>query len=120
VDNVVDPLSGTLMLKGQFENADRSLTPGQFVDVRLVLYTDRKAIVVPAPAVTSGPHGPYVYVLNADSTVSPRPVGVARTVDETALLSNGLKAGETVVTDGQLRLSPGARVLVRAAQGARP
>jgi multidrug efflux system membrane fusion protein len=120
VDNVVDPQSGTLMLKGEFENKDRSLMPGQFVDVRLVLYTDRKAIVVPAPAVTSGPQGPYVYVLNADSTVTPRPVGVSRTVDETALLSSGLKAGETVVTDGQLRLSPGARVVVRVAEVAQP
>jgi len=120
VDNAVDPQSGTLMLKGEIENGDRSLMPGQYVDVRLVLYTDRKAIVVPAPAVTSGPQGPYVYVLNADSTVTPRPVDVSRTVDETTLLSNGLKAGETVVTDGQLRLSPGARVVVRAPEGARP
>ena len=117
VDNAVDPASGTLTLKGEFDNRDRSLVPGQFVDVRLVLYTDPKAVIVPSPAITTGPQGPYVYVLNADSTVSPRPVGVSRAVDELTILTNGLKAGETVVTDGQLRLSPGARVIVRSGGG---
>jgi multidrug efflux system membrane fusion protein len=111
VDNAVDPLSGTLLMKGEFENADRRLMPGQFVDVRLVLYTDRKAVVVPAPAVTTGQQGPYVYVLNPDSTVTPRSISVARTVDELTIVSRGLAAGETVVTDGQLRLTPGALVV---------
>jgi multidrug efflux system membrane fusion protein len=120
VDNAVDPLSGTLMMKGEFGNADRQLMPGQFVNVRLVLYTDRRAIVVPTPAVTTGQQGPYVYVLNPDSTVTPRPIGVARTVDEWTIVSKGLQAGETVVTDGQLRLSPGARVVVRSVEQARP
>ena len=114
VDNAVDPLSGTLLLKGEFDNRDGRLMPGQFVDVRLVLYTDPGAIVVPEPAVTSGQQGTYVYVLNPDSTVSPRPVGVSRTLDEMTIISSGLKPGETVVTDGQLRLSPGARVVVRS------
>jgi membrane fusion protein, multidrug efflux system len=120
VDNAVDPASGTLTLKGEFANADRHLIPGQYVDVRLVLYTDPKAIVVPAPAVTTGPQGPYVYVLNPDSTVSSRPVTVSRSVDEMTILSKGLAAGETVVTDGQLRLSPGARVVVRSGGGNQP
>jgi multidrug efflux system membrane fusion protein len=120
VDNAVDPLSGTLLLKGEFDNRDGRLMPGQFVDVRLVLYTDPGAIVVPEPAVTSGQQGTYVYVLNADSTVSPRPVGVARTLDELTIVSSGLKPGETVVTDGQLRLSPGARVVVRSQDQVRP
>lgn len=117
VDNTVDPASGTLTLKGEFDNPDRLLMPGQFVDVRLVLYTDPKAVVVPSPSITTGPQGPYVYVLNADSTVTPRPVGVARSVDELTILSKGLQAGETVVTDGQLRLSPGSRVVVRSGSG---
>ena len=117
VDNAVDPLSGTLTLKGEFDNRDGRLIAGQFVDVRLVLYTQPKAVVVPAPAVTTGPQGPYVYVLEADSTVKPRPVTVARTVDETTILSKGVTAGETVVTDGQLRLSPGAKVVVRTGGG---
>lgn len=120
VDNAVDPQSGTLLLKGEFDNRDGLLMPGQFVDVRLVLYTDAKALVVPEPAVTIGQQGPYVYVLNADSTVTTRPVTVARTVDELTILRSGLKAGETVVTDGQLRLSPGARVVVRSPGQARP
>lgn len=119
VDNAVDPQSGTLTLKGEFENRDRRFMPGQFVDVRLVLYTEPNAIVVPSPAVTLGQQGSYVYVMNADSTVTPRPVEVERTVDEMAVVAKGLTAGETVVTDGQLRLSPGARVLVRSAP-ARP
>jgi multidrug efflux system membrane fusion protein len=120
VDNAVDPASGTLTLKGEFDNPGHQLIPGQFVDVRLVLYTDPKAIVVPSPAVTTGPQGPYVYVLNPDSTVSTRPVAVARSVDELTVLSKGLQAGETVVTDGQLRLSPGARVVVRSGVGSQP
>lgn len=120
VDNTVDPASGTLTLKGEFENADRRLMPGQFVDVRLVLYTDRKATVVPTPAITQGPQGAYVYVLNADSTVAPRPVTVARAADDLSVVAQGLRPGETVVTDGQLRLSPGARVVIRSGGGGRP
>jgi multidrug efflux system membrane fusion protein len=113
VDNAVDPTSGTLMLKGEFKNLDERLVPGQFVKVRLVLYEDPNATVVPAPAVTAGQEGSFVYVLNPDSTVTPRPVDVARTVDELAIVQRGLQPGEVVVTDGQLRLSPGAKVLIR-------
>jgi multidrug efflux system membrane fusion protein len=77
--------------------------------------------VVPAPAVTNGQQGAYVYVLNADSTASPRPVTVRRADDVTAVISSGLKPGETVITDGQFRLAPGAKVLVRkAGQDSRP
>ena len=120
VDNAVDPMSGTLLIKGEFDNRDGGLMPGQYVDVRLVLYTDSRALVVPEPAITDGQQGRYVYVLNADSTVSPRPVEVSRLVDELAIVSSGLKPGETVITDGQLRLSPGARVVVRSQGQARP
>jgi multidrug efflux system membrane fusion protein len=120
VDNGVDAASGTLMLKGEFPNRDRRLVPGQFVDVRLVLYEDAHATVVPAVAVTSGQQGTYVYVMNADSTVTPRNVVVTRTMDDYSIVSDGLTPGETVVTDGQLRLSPGARVLVRPKVGEAP
>jgi len=120
VDNAVDPASGTLLLKGELPNLDGLLVPGQFVDVRLVLYTEPRATVVPAPAVTAGQSGTFVYVLNADSTVTARPVTVSRTVDELAVLTGGLEPGETVVTDGQFRLSPGARVLVRGPSGGAP
>ena len=117
VDNAVDPASGTLLLKGEFANQDERLVPGQFVDVRLVLFEQPLATVVPAPAVTNGQQGAFVYVLNADSTVAARSVTVDRTVDEMTIVTAGLKPGETVITDGQLRLSPGARVLVRSAVG---
>ncbi|MEP7027084.1 MAG: efflux RND transporter periplasmic adaptor subunit [Candidatus Eisenbacteria bacterium] len=113
IDNAVDPSSGTLLLKGEFPNRDGRLVPGQFVNVRLVLYEQQGAIVVPSPAVTAGQQGTFVYVMNADSTVTPHPVTIARSEDEFAIVSAGLKGGEVVITDGQLRLSPGARVLVR-------
>ncbi len=119
VDNTVDPVSGTLLLKGEFPNRDGRLVPGQFVNVRLVLYVAPRALVVPAQAISSGQQGPYVYVLNPDSTVSPRPVEIERAVDEMTILSGGLRAGESVVTDGQLRITPGAKVLVRKPVGAR-
>ena len=121
VDNAVDPATGTLLLKGEFPNRDGRLWPGQFVEVRLVLAVQPDAIVVPAPAVVTGQQGTYVYVLDADSTASPRPVTVARATATSAVIAEGLKAGETVVTDGQFRISPGARVLVREdTRGARP
>ena len=113
VDNAVDPATGTLLLKGEFPNRDGRLVPGQFVDVSLVLYVAPRVVVVPVQAVASGQQGTYVYVVNADSTVSPRPVEVERTVNEVAIVARGLRAGEPVVTEGQMRLSPGAKVLVR-------
>ncbi|HTO91623.1 MAG TPA: efflux RND transporter periplasmic adaptor subunit [Candidatus Sulfotelmatobacter sp.] len=120
VDNAVDATTGTLLLKGEFENRDRALVPGQFVDVQLVLDVQKNKVVVPAPAVSRGQQGAFVYVLNADSTVAPRPVQVERSTDELAVLAGGVEPGETVITDGQLRLSPGAKVLVRAAKGGTP
>lgn len=117
VDNAIDASSGTLLLKGEFPNPDGRLVPGQFVDVRLVLYVAPRALVVPAQAVSTGQQGSYVYVLNPDSTVSTRPIEVERTVDQLAIVARGLRPGEPVVTDGQMRLSPGAKVLVRRAEG---
>ncbi len=121
VDNAVDPTTGTLLLKGEFPNADGHLWPGQFVELRLVLTVEPDALVVPAAAVVTGQQGTYVYVLAADSTAAPRPVAVARADEVHAVIAAGLKPGETVVTDGQFRIAPGAKVLVRGAgQGARP
>jgi membrane fusion protein, multidrug efflux system len=113
VDNMVDASSGTLLLKGEFPNRDLRLIPGQFVTVRLVLTVEPRATVVPSPAISRGQQGAFVYVVNRDSTVSPRPVHVSRTVDEMSVVTSGLDPGEQVVTDGQLRLSPGARVVFR-------
>jgi len=114
VDNAVDPASGTLLLKGEVPNRDGGLVPGQFVDVRLILYVSPKSLVVPARAVSVGQQGAYVYVVSADSTVASRPVEVERTRDEMSIIARGLSAGEAVVTDGQLKLAPGAKVSVRA------
>jgi multidrug efflux system membrane fusion protein len=113
VDNAVDPVSGTLLLKGEFANVDGSLVPGQFVDVRLILFVAERALVIPTQAVSPGQQGPYVYVVQADSTVAVRPVEIEHTQDELAIVRSGLKPGESVVTDGQLRLAPGVRVVIR-------
>jgi multidrug efflux system membrane fusion protein len=113
VDSAVDPSTGTLLLKGEFPNKDGRLVPGQFVDARLVLYVEPRALVVPAVAVSNGQQGSYVYLVAPDSTVAPRPVSVERTQDDVAVIGSGLKSGDRVVTDGQLRLSPGAKVVIR-------
>jgi multidrug efflux system membrane fusion protein len=120
VDNAVDPVSGTLLLKGEFPNKDGRLVPGQFVDVRLVLFVAQGTLTVPSRAVSAGQQGSYVYVMKPDSTVEPRPVSVDRTTDDFAIIASGLSAGETVVTDGQLRLSPGAKVSIRKSSGNGP
>ena len=113
MDNTVDASTGTVLLKGEFGNRENRLWPGQYVDTRLVLANEANRIVVPAVAVSNGQQGTYVYVMNADSTAAPRPITVARTQGDVAVVTHGLEPGETVVTDGQFRLSPGARVLVR-------
>ena len=115
VDNAVDPGSGTLLLKGEVPNPDGRLVPGQFVDVRLILYVAPKSLVVPARAVSVGQQGSYVYVVKPDSTVASRPVEIERTRDEVSIIARGLSAGEAVVTDGQLKLAPGSKVSIRPA-----
>lgn len=113
LDNAVDTTTGTIMLKARFANTDGSLWPGQFVTATLVLYEQRDAIVVPAAAVVEAEGGNYVYVIGPDDKAVTRPVVVGRAVGEDVIVSQGLTAGETVVTDGQLRLVPGARVQIR-------
>lgn len=112
VDNQIDPTTGTILLKATFPNAERSLWPGQFTKVRLVLSRE-EAVVVPSQAVQTGQQGQYVYVVKGDQTVESRPVQVARTVGGDAVVASGLAPGETVVTDGQLRLAPGAKVTAK-------
>jgi multidrug efflux system membrane fusion protein len=119
VDNAVDRSTGTLLVKAEFPNSDGTLWPGEFVNVRLILGVESHATVVPLPAVTASQSGTIVYVMNPDSTVEVRPVQVARTLDEMAVIANGVHPGELVVTDGQMRLAPGARVLVRQPGAAR-
>lgn len=115
VDNKVDSTTGTILLKGTFANAERRLWPGQFVNAELTLATRAGALVIPAPAVQTGQRGQYVFVVRDDQTVESRPVQVAFTLDTEAVIDDGLQPGERVVTDGQLRLVPGARVEPRPA-----
>lgn len=116
VDNTVDPGTGTIHLKGTFENGRRRLWPGQFVNVSLKLTDEPNRIVIPSQAVQTGQNGQYVYVVKGDSTVDARAVVIARTVGNDAVVEKGLTPGENVVTDGQLRLLPGARVEIRSGQ----
>jgi len=118
VDNTVDRSTGTIKVKGTFQNADRRLWPGLFVNVVLTLKTEPHAIVVPARAVQEAQDGKYVYIVKADRTVESRPVTVARTVGDCAVIATGLATGETVVTDGHLRLVAGARVTMDASAAA--
>jgi len=110
VDNSVDQTTGMIRIKGTFANGDRRLWPGQFVNVVTMLATDPEALVVPSVAIQSGQQGAYVFVVKDDRTVELRPVAVARTNGNESIVEKGLKDGETVVTDGQLRLVPGSRI----------
>ncbi|HXP85755.1 MAG TPA: efflux RND transporter periplasmic adaptor subunit [Bryobacteraceae bacterium] len=113
VDNSVDTTTGTIKLKGTFLNPERKLWPGQFVNVTLRLTTRGGAVVVPNQAVQTGQDGTFVYVVKEDRTVEARPVVTGPRVDLDLVIDKGLAAGETVVTDGQLRLQPGSRVQFR-------
>jgi multidrug efflux system membrane fusion protein len=112
VDNTVDNTTGTIKLKARFENTDHRLWPGQFSTVLLRLAQDEDATVVPSQAVQTGTRGDFIYVVKSDTTVEQRPVKVARTVGADAVISTGIQPGETVVTDGQMRLIPGMKVEV--------
>lgn len=113
LDNAVSVTTGTIRLKATFPNEDDALWPGQFVDVVLRLAVDADALTIPAQAVQSGQQGDFVFVVKDDGTVESRPVRVARRYGDDAILAEGVKEGETVVTEGQLRLGPGAKVTVK-------
>jgi multidrug efflux system membrane fusion protein len=117
MDNTVDAGTGTIVLKATFANEDEALWPGEFVDVVLTLATEPQVITVPTQAVQTGQSGQYVWVVRKDLTVESRPVTVSRTQGPIAVVARGLQAGEQVVTDGQLRLAPGARVEIRKPEG---
>jgi multidrug efflux system membrane fusion protein len=112
VDNSVNTATGTILLKATFANTDQALWPGQFVTVTLQLASQPHALVVPSQAVQTGQEEQYVFVLKADNTVDYRPVEVGRNAGGQAVIARGLQAGDTVVTDGQLRLSPGVPVKI--------
>ncbi len=112
VDSQVDQQSGTILVKGQFPNADTRLWPGQFVDVVLTLRVEPQALTLPDESVQTGQQGRFVYVVKADDTVEVRPVVVSRSLDGLAVIANGVQAGERVVVDGQSRLFPGAKISI--------
>ena len=115
VDNAVDTATGTILLKATFPNREGALWPGEFVNVRVRLYVDQNALVIPARAVVSGQQGSYVFVIQPDSSAVTKPVTVDRTAGDLALVSGGLEAGDRVVVDGQLRLRQGSKVQIKAA-----
>lgn len=114
VDNAVNQATGMVELKATFSNADHALWPGQFVDVVLTLSVQPNAVVAPSRAMQTGQQGAYVFVVKSDLTVESRPVVVQRTVEQESVIEKGLAPGERVVTDGQLRLVPGAKVEIRS------
>jgi multidrug efflux system membrane fusion protein len=113
IDNAVDTTTGTIKLKATFANDQHVLWPGQFVDVTLTLKSQPNAIVIPTAALQTSQQGTYVYVVNQDMTAQPQPVKVGWTVGEQTVIASGLQPGQRVVTDGQLRLTPGAKVDIK-------
>jgi multidrug efflux system membrane fusion protein len=114
LDNQVDATTGTIKLKATFPNPDLKLWPGGFVGVRLRVDTARDAIIVPTSAVQRGPRGSYLYVIGADDTASRRDVTVGHEDERTAIITDGLTAGERVVIDGASRLNEGSKVRIAA------
>jgi membrane fusion protein, multidrug efflux system len=110
INNTVDTTTGTVLMKGTFPNAAKRLWPGQYVNVALTLNSEKNAVVVPSPALQTGPDGKFVYVVKPDKTVELRPVKPGISNEGITVIGKGISAGETVVTDGQLRLYPGAKV----------
>jgi len=120
IDNAVDQNTGTIRIKGTFPNSDGRLWPGQFVTVVVTLTTDPTAIVVPSAAVQAGQEGTYVFAVKPDQSVEMRPITVARVRGAESVIASGVRPGETVVTDGHLRLVPGGRISVKQPLDAAP
>jgi multidrug efflux system membrane fusion protein len=113
IDNTMDPTTGVIRLKATFANADKTLWPGQMIDVRIQLTTRPDCIVVPSQAIQTGQKGPYLYVVKDDQTVEYRPVTPGMLYQGETLIEAGLQAGERVVTDGQMQLADGVKVAER-------
>ena len=112
-DNTINPDTGTINLKAEFENRDKSLWPGQFVNVRLMLGMRPQAVVAPSAAIQTGQHGNFIFVVKPDMTVESRDVTPGPQINGETVILKGIAPGEQVVTDGQLRLVPGAKVVVK-------
>lgn len=113
IDNMVDTTTGTIHLRSTFENKAGVLWPGLYVNTLMTLAQQSNATVIPSQAITAGQQGSFVYVVQADATVTPRSVTSSRTVEGLAVIDKGLQPGETVVTDGQVRLVPGSKVQIK-------
>jgi multidrug efflux system membrane fusion protein len=120
VDNTVDSTTGMIKIKGSFANKQKRLWPGQFVNVVLTLTEDPNAIVIPSQAIQVGQQGHYVFVVKSDQTIESRPIVSGLTLNNETVIQKGLNSGETVVTDGQLRLYPGAKVEIKTSDSAKP
>jgi multidrug efflux system membrane fusion protein len=119
INNTVDSATGTIQLIGDFDNADGTLFPGQFVNTTLTLNQEPNATVVPAQAVQNGPNGQFVFVVNsADNTVENVPVVASSSIDGLDVVQKGLKPGDQVVTDGQANLVSGSKVRLKSASDA--
>jgi len=117
IDNSIDSATGTVMLKARFDNTDKTLWPGQFVQVVVGLPVESKGLVIPTQALQTGQKGLYVYVLKKDNTVEMTAVSAGRAVNGETLIERGLSYGETVVVEGQLKLSKGSAVKVMEPSG---
>lgn len=113
VDNQIDTSSGTLRLKATFPNTGETLWPGQFVTGRVLVETRQAALVIPTQVITAGLNGPFAYVVKADKTVEARTLVLGPRVADQTIVEDGLKAGETVILDGQIKLKPGAAISIQ-------
>ena len=120
IDNAVDTTTGTVLLKATFPNPNQRLWAGEFVAAQLNLFVEQNALVVPTQAVVTGQSGSYVYVVTDSGTASQRPVTVERTAGSMSVIASGIRSSEQVVTEGQSRLTPNAKVQVTTPQGATP
>ena len=120
INNMVDTNTGTILLKATFTNTDNFLWPGQYVQVSLTLSNLVNATVVPSQSVQAGQNGEFLFVVRPDSTVEPRPVSTGIAYETWTVITRGVRPNETVVTDGQLRLTPGAKVTFKPAEGSSP
>ncbi|MDB5368345.1 MAG: efflux transporter periplasmic adaptor subunit [Rhodospirillales bacterium] len=114
LDNQINQATGTARLKATFPNAKETLWPGDFVNVKVLVRTEKNVVTVPAASVQRGPDGLYVYVVKPDTTVEIRPISLQQFNDGAAVVSSGLQPGETVVSAGQYRLQPGAHIQATA------
>lgn len=120
IDNQVDAATGTIRLKAIFQNEDHTLWPGQFVNVVLTLYQQPDAVVAPSQSVQTGPNGQYVFVVKPDMTAEVRPITVDRSQGDETVIAKGVAPGEQVVTIGQSRLTPGAKVNIKSGPNSGP